>query len=212
MGTEAQIERQRPRSFELIAGDVSLDFVNTLDNRPTDHEKELLGSYADLIAFARQSGYFDSRTASRLIEAAGEHPVKAKESLEKARELREAIHDAFAAVIEKRKAGAKALSVLNSFVREASTEQQLIESSGGFEWRTDYLLSLDSPVWPIARAAADLLTSDRLQFVRACSAPECRWFFLDTSKNHRRRWCDMKLCGNRAKVSSFYARQKEAAD
>jgi predicted RNA-binding Zn ribbon-like protein len=64
-------------------------------------------------------------------------------------------------------------------------------------------------LWPIVRSAAELLASDNLPFVRACSSNTCQWFFLDTSKNHRRRWCSMKLCGNRAKVRKFYARQRE---
>jgi len=34
---------------------------------------------------------------------------------------------------------------------------------------------------------------------------ECRWLFLDTSKNHTRRWCDMKVCGNRIKARRFKA-------
>jgi predicted RNA-binding Zn ribbon-like protein len=204
-----QIEKQKLRGFELIAGDASLDFVNTLDDRPSGQPTELLCSYADLIAFARQSGDFDSRIASKLMELADEHPLKARESLERARKLREAINDVFAAVAEKRKAPPLALSVLNSYVQEATSSRELVQGGSGFEWRRDYLASLDSPQWAIARAAADLLASDRLQFVRTCSSPRCKWFFLDTSKNHRRRWCDMKLCGNRAKVSRFYARTKE---
>jgi predicted RNA-binding Zn ribbon-like protein len=34
--------------------------------------------------------------------------------------------------------------------------------------------------------------------------------FVDTSKNHSRRWCDMKVCGNRVKARKFYRRQKMA--
>jgi predicted RNA-binding Zn ribbon-like protein len=64
-------------------------------------------------------------------------------------------------------------------------------------------------LWPIVGSAAELLASDNLPLVRACSSKTCQWFFLDTSKNHRRRWCSMKLCGNRAKVRKFYARQRE---
>ena len=77
-------------------------------------------------------------------------------------------------------------------------------------WRFDDLNDLDSLLWQIARSAADLLASEQLPFVRACSSKECEWFFLDTSKNHHRRWCDMKRCGNRAKVRRFYAKKKSA--
>ena len=61
-------------------------------------------------------------------------------------------------------------------------------------------------LWPIIRSSADLLVSDELELVKICDNDECRWLFLDTSRNHRRRWCDMKVCGNRAKVRRFRAR------
>ena len=45
------------------------------------------------------------------------------------------------------------------------------------------------------------------QRVRACGADTCRWLFLDTSKNHTRRWCNMRICGNRMKARRFQARR-----
>jgi predicted RNA-binding Zn ribbon-like protein len=42
--------------------------------------------------------------------------------------------------------------------------------------------------------------------VRACESDTCQWLFLDTSRNRSRRWCDMKVCGNRSKVRRFYHR------
>ena len=48
--------------------------------------------------------------------------------------------------------------------------------------------------------------------VRECGASDCAWLFLDTSKNHHRRWCDMTRCGNRAKVRRFYARRIASLD
>jgi predicted RNA-binding Zn ribbon-like protein len=44
--------------------------------------------------------------------------------------------------------------------------------------------------------------------VRVKVCPACRWLFLDRSKNQSRRWCDMKVCGNRAKVHQHYALKK----
>jgi predicted RNA-binding Zn ribbon-like protein len=40
------------------------------------------------------------------------------------------------------------------------------------------------------------LASPRL---RRCAGDNCGWFFIDTSKGGRRRWCDMATCGNTAK-------------
>ena len=63
------------------------------------------------------------------------------------------------------------------------------------------------PVWILAERAAQLMLSDAMQRVRACGADTCRWLFLDTSRNHTRRWCNMKVCGNRMKARRFQARR-----
>ena len=47
--------------------------------------------------------------------------------------------------------------------------------------------ALDSMLWPIARSAADLLTSGELEAVRQCGGRNCGWLFLDTSRNRTRR-------------------------
>jgi hypothetical protein len=43
---------------------------------------------------------------------------------------------------------------------------------------------------------------------KACRGEDCRWVFVDSSRNSSRRWCDMAGCGNRAKVTSFRRRQR----
>jgi predicted RNA-binding Zn ribbon-like protein len=68
---------------------------------------------------------------------------------------------------------------------------------------------LDRMLWPVIRSAADLLTSQDLWSVKICASDSCNWLFLDTSKNQSRRWCDMKSCGNRAKVHRHYERRKQ---
>ena len=96
-------------------------------------------------------------------------------------------------------------------VQPKNAEGKIPEADGRLEWRFEPMTSsLSAMLRPIARAAADLLTSSDLALVRTCASPTCRWFFLDTSKNHHRRWCSMKQCGNRAKVRRFYAKKKTA--
>jgi predicted RNA-binding Zn ribbon-like protein len=55
-------------------------------------------------------------------------------------------------------------------------------------------------------ATTELLTSGQLDRVRQC--PGCKWVFVDDSPKHNRVWCDMRICGNRAKVQRHYRRQK----
>jgi predicted RNA-binding Zn ribbon-like protein len=43
--------------------------------------------------------------------------------------------------------------------------------------------------------------------IRRCPADECAWVFWDSSAKGARRWCTMRVCGNRAKVRAFAQRR-----
>ena len=62
-----------------------------------------------------------------------------------------------------------------------------------------------APALLLADLALNLLTEDPPADLHVCASDTCRWLFLDTSKNHTRRWCDMKICGNRAKARRYSA-------
>jgi predicted RNA-binding Zn ribbon-like protein len=182
--------------------------VNTLDDRHIK-PKELLETYIDLARFGEDTGILQQQQVDRLMERSNTQPDRAQQALLLGRELREAIHDVFWAIMNKRPVPSPALMRLNDYAQAAAGHMRLVAANGGFAWGYDDLLDFDSVLWPIARSAADLLVSDQLAFVRPCSSKACEWFFLDTSKSHRRRWCDMTRCGNRAKVRRFYARSKK---
>jgi predicted RNA-binding Zn ribbon-like protein len=208
-GTKFLLERA-PR-FELTAGVPCLDFINTLDNRPSQKPTELLARYSDLARFAEETGSITSSEANLLIERSPLAPEEAQRALRDAIEMREAMYAVFWAIVTRKPVPAAALATLNRYVQRASQWAALVPVKGHFEWRLQPPAPFsDAPLWPIARSAAELLASDQLAYVRACSSPTCQWLFLDTSKNHRRRWCDMKLCGNRAKFQRFYTRQRKA--
>jgi predicted RNA-binding Zn ribbon-like protein len=188
-----KIARRLPPRFDLIAGNVCLDFVNTLDDRHTE-PKELLETYLDLARFGEDAGLLDSTQADQLYKRSYMEPDRAQEVLLWSRELREAIHDVFWAIMNKRPVPPLALARLNADAQGAAQHMSLVptargsaKTDGGFEWKYDDLRAFDRVLWPIARAAADLLTSDQLPYVRACLSKTCEWFFLDTSKNHHRR-------------------------
>jgi len=208
-------EKRRPPRFELFAGILCLDFVNTLDDRPSDEPKELLSQYADLVRFAEDAGVLTSRQADHLAQRADNRPDDAQQTLRSAIELREAMYGIFWAVANRRKVPLPALATLNGFVREAGSHSVLVQTNGHFVLQFDDHgnpePAFDAILWPIVRSAADLLVSDHLPFVRTCSSKTCQWLFVDTSKSHRRRWCNMRLCGNRAKVSRFYAKKRVSA-
>ena len=201
-------QKPQPQTFDLVAGNVCLDFINTLDDRFSDHPKELLATYGDLVRFGVESRVIGSKEASQFVRRAHAAKDQGRAVLRKAIELREALHGVFSAVARHRRAEARSLSALNEFIQESAAHTKLVEKSESFQWQMDFTSSLESVVWAIARAAGELLASAQLQYVRMCSSPTCLWFFLDTSKSHQRRWCDMKLCGNREKARKFYKKRK----
>src|SRR5579864_2533323 len=205
------LTRRRPPRFELMGGAVCLDFVNTLDDRFSAEPKELLKHYVDLARFAEDTGILSDLQVDRLMTRSMQRPEEARRALASAIQLREAISEIFYALVRKKPMPAPSLVILNQHVQEAAQHLGLVAGRNHFEWKFESdSYDLFAPLWPIARDAAELLASERLEYVRACASKTCEWLFLDESKNHRRRWCDMTKCGNRAKVRRFYVRRKKA--
>jgi predicted RNA-binding Zn ribbon-like protein len=196
------------RVFELAGGHAALDLVNTLDWRFRQGDKdELLESYDDLLGFAEQSHLLTARQARELRRAVS--ASTGNRVLCEARELREALAEVFYAQLDGRNPGAAQIKVLERFLRDVRDRQKLLWSGTRFEWELAGVEDApELPLWLLARAASGLVLSDHMEKLRACGDPECRWLFLDTSKNHTRRWCNMKVCGNRMKARRFKAQRK----
>jgi predicted RNA-binding Zn ribbon-like protein len=196
--------------FEFSGGNLCLDFANTVDNRLSERRKDLLTGYGDLLHWGQEAGVVSQKNAERLRRLAEEAPGHAKSALRSATQVREAIYSMFSAVIGRRGVPGAALATLNTAWRQASEHAQIVQRNRHFSW--EWALpeeSLESVTWPVARAAAELLTSEDLALVRECAAEDCGWLFLDRTKNHRRRWCDMKTCGNRDKARRYYERMRK---
>lgn len=201
-------ESSPAQAFQLVAGHSALDFINTLDWRFREAgTEELLRSYHDLLRFAEQSNLLPQKQARQLLRSvSGGRGLRV---LESCTELREAIADLFYASIDNRNPAAESLKTLEGQVKAARSHQQLCVTSARLEWKwRDAQNDPEIPLWLLSLSALDLMTSDSAHRVRACDSDECRWLFLDTSKNHTRRWCDMKICGNRMKARRFKAQQR----
>lgn len=189
--------------YELTGGELCLDLANTLDSRPTEEPRELLGDYDDLVRWSVQAKILTPRAARRLHRKAARHGRRAAAALRRARSLREAIFELFAASARGEAPSDAALDSLNECLPDALGRLRLAREGSGYSWAWDDRDALDTMLWPVIRSAAELLTSERLDRVRVCSAEDCDWLFVDRSKNRSRRWCDMTVCGNRRKVRRF---------
>ncbi|BDU71591.1 CGNR zinc finger domain-containing protein [Mesoterricola silvestris] len=183
-------------------GEISLDFANTWADRGRASTDELRSMDA-FLAFARRAGLVDEAEGAGLDRLAREDPAAAGAALARARRAREAIYG----LCSRRAAGVPPrpgdLRAFNGALAGALGHLRLEAQGHGFRWAWDRN-ALDAPLWPILRAAADLLASEEAGRIRECAGDGCTWLFLDRSRAGSRRWCSMSSCGNRAKARRHY--------
>jgi predicted RNA-binding Zn ribbon-like protein len=205
--------------FSLCGGHPVLDLVNTLDNRfRSDGPDELLPNYRAVLAFMEQSGLLDGTAVATLASGAALVSKDAEQVAEAIRRLRETAATVLYAVAENSTPSPADVRKLESWAHAARQHEELLWSPARergparegsrfvWGWRS-VQMQPELPLWMLAAQTAALLTSDALSLLRTCDCETCRWLFLDTSKNHSRRWCDMKVCGNRMKARRFNARR-----
>jgi len=122
--------------------------------------------------------------------------------------LREALAKVLYGRIDGTRPPAVQLRVLERKFHAAALHRRLMTRESHLEWSWAGMeRQAEIPLWMLAQAASDLLVSIDAELIKDCGDSTCRWLFLDVSKNHTRRWCDMKTCGNRMKARRFQARR-----
>jgi predicted RNA-binding Zn ribbon-like protein len=199
-------------AFDFTGGHVSLDFVNTADGRADIVlPKETLKDYRYLLLWGVQARMITEEEAGVLLEEARRHPEEAADVFRRAVAFREVLYRLTTLHIHNEQPDVDDLAIFNAMLAATRGYERIVDAGQGrFQWSWDeQSLPLDRMLWEVTRQAGDLLTSGDLQAVKTCGNADCDWVFIDTSKNHSRRWCDMKTCGNRVKVRRHYQRQKQ---
>ena len=201
-----------PWVFELMGGRLSLDFTNTVSGKRLVAPIERLNAYPDLVSWGQQVGVLDAAQARRLLAEAERDPGAAARAYREAIAFREALFRAFRAVAEGAPPAAEDLDHLSRVLSRARARERLVcrGETCALAWPDDDA-SLDRVLWPVARSAVEVLTSEEASRVRLCEATAtdgCGWLFLDETRNRSRRWCSMKDCGNRAKARRHYRRRR----
>lgn len=194
----------------VSGGRLCLGIVNTVLWRRSDAPVERLTSYDDLVRYVARAGWLPE--ADRLVVEASAHPRKARASLAQAIGLRETLYGLFSEVAAGAAPVPSQMRALNVALATSMAHMELTTTDGGaFETRWRPSDSLDLPLWQIAASAGAVLASDDLDRLKQCPGEQCGWVFIDVSSNQSRRWCDSKLCGNRARVRAHYERTRRAA-
>ncbi|HWC16134.1 MAG TPA: ABATE domain-containing protein [Terriglobales bacterium] len=189
--------------FLFVGNHLFLDFINTrpqIDGEP----RELLPDWDSLIAWFGAAKLLDSHQAAR-FERAWARSREAYKTMKEVWQFREKMRKDLLAWEGGASVPAHTLQELNDsmarhpMLMKIKSEQGALEIVPWFELRkpTDLFA-------PLARAAADLFSQMNPARVRKCE--HCVLHFHDTSKIGTRRWCSMRLCGNRAKVAAYAAR------
>ena len=200
-----------PDMPNLIGGELCLDFVNTVDPRHAPGRHEYLDSYPALAAWGSHAGAIGADQAERLGQAAADDPAEAGRVLDRAIRLREALYPLFRRAAERQSPAPGDLGVLQGELTRSLSRFRVTWSPAGFarDWEPGSA-ALDRVLWPVSWSAAELLTRGPLDRIRECPGQgNCGWLFLDLSKNASRRWCDMRVCGNRAKARRHHTRTRQ---
>ncbi|WP_394845284.1 CGNR zinc finger domain-containing protein [Pendulispora brunnea] len=193
--------------FTFVGGALCLDFVNTSSWNGEAEIKEWLTDAAALAGWAR---------AAKLPEARAISEEGAPASLiNDAKRLRLVLRRLLLPLAHGHEPSEAALRAFEREAKRTLSAAQLSPRSR--ETRESPHLAL---VWPddapgcgvlerVTWSALALVRSRRrLHALRECEGDACGWLFVDTSRNHLRRWCEMRTCGGAAKARAFRARQR----
>src|ERR1700754_325418 len=200
----------------FIADSLGLDFLNSIAV-PIDTTVEFIGNGEDLLAWLDQAHLVpkDVLEQFRTGAAPGELDAVATHA--------RAFREWFRGFVRERMGkplsddAVAALDPLNRILARDEAYGQIVarqdsESSGltmesRRRWR-----SSDTLLIPIARSIADLLTTENFSNVKACQGHACTLLFVDHTRGRARRWCNMAVCGNRAKQAAHRERAGKAAE
>ena len=131
--------------------------------------------------------------------------------LERARELREAIHAVATAAAVGRDLPKPAVRIINDCSIEGRAAA-ILTADGNRLWRLSSPSRVEDALGVIAADAISIIAGERDGRLALCASPTCQAAFFDTSQSRTRRWCDMNTCGNRQKKARLKAAQRRSAE
>jgi predicted RNA-binding Zn ribbon-like protein len=190
----------RAAVLPLVGGALAFDLTNTSSGRGGPRRLEHLQTAQNVIDWARNAKILTGRDAKRLHQLVSANRRLAGKLLDGMLELRELIHTVGVEIAATSKARAKHMDDLVRIHAECLSRARLIPTASTFAWVWDPIRSpVEAILGPVVLSALSLLTGSDLSRIKRCPGDHCGWLFFDATKNKRRRWCEMEVCGNRAK-------------
>jgi predicted RNA-binding Zn ribbon-like protein len=188
--------------LRLDGGNLSLNFVNTVEYRHEEFAVDFLHHYLDLITWAYFADAVGDSQKEMLLGLSQEKGYEAKQIYDEAIQLRDTMYEYIVNLIARDEVPQASMQLINQWISKAfsNLELRLVDGNFMLDWNADNF-GLESVLWPIINSFVDLVTSKNPKRIKQCS--NCGWVFVDNSKNNSRRWCSMEICGNRVKARRF---------
>lgn len=195
----------------LIAGELAFDFANSVADWGGSQHEDYLPDGRDIIVWSHLAKLLSDAQKDAAIATIRQDEALARRLLAEAHALREVVHAVGAAVALRAAPREEDLADLANRHASYLAKARLMRTGEGFAWHWDPATDLlEAVLGPIALSALTVLMQLDLQRVKRCEGDHCGWLLFDSTKNRRRRWCEMEVCGNRAKMRAFKARKFEA--
>lgn len=187
-------------------------FANTLSYDRGEPVDAIPDSDA-LLAWLRGHDLLSGRGQAAEAGKLRREPGEAARRLGRFQHLREVLHGAAADVSAHGRPSRQRVRELNQILRRGMHYHQLLLQPGGGRYTVGQVGDrLDQARATIASSLAHFLADEAASRLRVCANEHCRFVFVDRSPAGRRRWCDMRTCGNQAKVARHRARARARRD
>jgi predicted RNA-binding Zn ribbon-like protein len=201
----------RAGSLTLIGGELALDFANTSSGRGWPTHQEHLRSAMNVVDWADHAHVVPPEDAEWLREMARAEFEIGQQLLARALELREDIHVVASEIAAGRPVPPDPVQNLTRAHAHCLAKANLAPFAGRFVWSWPVRqASIEAILGPISLSAMTTLLQADLSRIKMCQGEKCGWLFFDTTKNKSRRWCEMEVCGNRAKQKRYGAKARRA--
>ncbi len=199
-------------TLQLDGGCPVFDFTNTISNRNDPDYFDYLTKYDDFVDWINKIKLLPKGKMDAIAAFSKSHTRKSADTLRQIIEVREVVFKLFSSLAQQQKADRETVDAFNGFFSEALSNMRV--EVGRKEVATSFFVSektiLKEPLYILVKNAFDILSTQSFDRIKEC--PTCRWLFLDTTKNGKRRWCNMQVCGSNDKARRYYHRKKESSN
>ena len=193
-------------NFQLTWGNRALDFVNTEDGVDDGHV-ERLHTFADVVDWLKQAGFVDDATAKHLRRA-----PHGSRTFTECIAFRAVMRSVCEKIAHGRRVTEIDLQPVNAALANLRVRASLESTASGIVQHVQPLIAGTNDIVPALAWLTMSLVDDVGRIRRCANERTCITYFVDDTKNHTRLWCDMKVCGNRAKAAAFRERKRAKSE